>query len=232
MAHSPSPRPSPSPSAHADPASGDLRPVDTPPTGAVRRGGWFLRRPRVVGSDRWGTAAIAEMAIALVLCWVLGVFRPFQMPQGGSVSLEMLPIFFIAARRGVVPATVVGFLYGMMQIFVPLTPPFIYHPLQAALDYPLAFAAVGLAGIVPVVGWRSLAAAVALGSGARLVCHFLSGLIFFASYAPQWEWPWLYALTYNLLFLLPEAVITAVCLWPLLKAYDAAFPGRGRTSLR
>jgi thiamine transporter len=188
----------------------------------------LLGRRYVVGRDRWGTAAIAEMAIALVLCWVLGVFRPFQMPQGGSVSLEMLPIFFIAARRGLVPATVVGFLYGMMQIFVPLTPPFIYHPVQAALDYPLAFAAVGLAGIVPVVGWRSLVAAVALGSGARLVFHFLSGLIFFASYAPQWEWPWLYALTYNLLFLVPEAVITAVCLWPLLKAYDAARPGTGR----
>jgi len=228
MAHSPSPRPSSSPPAHADPLPGELRPVDAPPTGAVKRAGRLLRRPPVVGSHRWGTAAIAEMAIALVLCWVLGVFRPFQMPQGGSVSLEMLPIFFIAARRGLVPATVVGFLYGMMQIFVPLTPPFIYHPLQAALDYPLAFAAVGLAGIVPVVGWRSLAAAVALGSGARLVCHFLSGLIFFASYAPQWEWPWLYALTYNLLFLLPEAVITAVCLWPLLKAYDAARPGTGR----
>jgi len=36
----------------------------------------------------------------------------------------------------------------------------------------------------------------------------------------------LYALTYNLLFLVPEALITALVLWPLLKAYDAAFPGR------
>lgn len=232
MAHSPSPSPSPRPAAFP-PAPGDPRPGDAvsrgaSPAGLRARLARLLGRRYVVGRDRWGTAAIAEMAIALVLCWVLGVFRPFQMPQGGSVSLEMLPIFFIAARRGLVPATVVGLLYGMMQIFVPLTPPFIYHPVQAALDYPLAFAAVGLAGIVPVVGWRSLVAAVALGSGARLVFHFLSGLIFFASYAPQWEWPWLYALTYNLLFLVPEAVITAVCLWPLLKAYDAARPGTGR----
>ncbi len=223
MAHSPSIPPAPT----AAPPSG-APPSGAPPRGPRERAARLLQRQYFTRREHWGTAAIAEMAIALVLCWVLGVFRPFQMPQGGSVSLEMLPIFFIAARRGLVPATVVGFLYGMMQIFVPLTPPFIYHPVQAALDYPLAFAAVGLAGIVPVVGWRSLAVAVTVGSGARLFFHFLSGLIFFASYAPQWEWPWLYALTYNLLFLLPEAVITAVCLWPLLKAYDAARPGTGR----
>ena len=222
MAHSSSLPPAVNPGATEGP------PAELEQRSAPARAAALLRRQVFVGREPWSTAAIAEMAMALVLCWVLGVFRPFQMPQGGSVSLEMLPIFFIAARRGLVPATVVGFLYGMMQIFVPLTPPFIYHPVQAALDYPLAFAAVGLAGIVPVVGWRSLAAAVAVGSGARLFFHFLSGLIYFASYAPQWEGRWLYALTYNLFFLLPEAVITAVCLWPLLKAYDAARPGEGR----
>ncbi len=238
MAHSPSPQPSPTPPGLRSGPTSPGGQADQPPAGGSRAdqppaGGWarltrLLARQYVVDRDRWGAQAIAEMAIALVLCWVLGVFRPFQMPQGGSISLEMLPIFFVAARRGLVPATVVGLLYGTMQIFVPLTPPFIYHPAQALLDYPLAFAAVGLAGLVPVVGWRSLSAAVALGSAARLLFHFLSGWIFFASYAPQWEWPWLYALTYNLLFLVPEAVITAACLWPLLKAYDAARPGTGR----
>jgi thiamine transporter len=238
MAHLPSPQPSPTPPGLLSGPASSGGQADQPPAGGAQAdqppaGGWarltrLLARQYVVDRDRWGAQAIAEMAIALVLCWVLGVFRPFQMPQGGSISLEMLPIFFVAARRGLVPATVVGLLYGTMQIFVPLTPPFIYHPAQALLDYPLAFAAVGLAGLVPVVGWRSLSAAVAVGSGARLIFHFLSGWIFFASYAPQWEWPWLYALTYNLLFLVPEAVITAACLWPLLKAYDAARPGTGR----
>ena len=57
--------------------------------------------------------------------------------------------------------------------------------------------------------------------------HFLSGLIFFASYAPSWEAPWLYSATYNLLYLVPSALVTAVVLVPLLNAFDAAFPGRG-----
>ena len=63
-----------------------------------------------------------------------------------------------------------------------------------------------------------------MACAARFVFHFLSGLIFFAEYAPGWEAPWLYSITYNVLYLLPEAVLTAVLLWPLLKAYDAAFP--------
>lgn len=144
------------------------------------------------------------------------------MPQGGSVSLELLPIVFIAVRRGVAPAFTAGIVYGLLQLVLPGA--FVYHPAQALLDYPLAFAALAAGGVVAVSGWRSLASAVALACAARFVFHFLSGLIFFAEYAPEWESPWLYALTYNALYLLPEAVLTALLLWPVLKAYDAAFP--------
>ena len=158
------------------------------------------------------------------------------MPQGGSFGLEMLPILFIAVRRGVLPGIVAGALFGLLQLTGVAGTPYIYHPLQALLDYPLAFGALGLAGFVPVGRMDDvhnlprLIAAVALGTGARLVFHFLSGLIFFAEYAPAWEAPWLYSITYNLLFLLPSAIVTAICLWPLLRAYDVAFPSDLRSA--
>jgi thiamine transporter len=175
----------------------------------------------------WGVQVYAELGVAVALAAVLGQVRLFVMPQGGSVSLELLPILFIAVRRGVAPAFTAGVAYGFLQLLLPGA--FIYHPAQAALDYPLAFGALAAAGLVSFTGWRSLAVAVALGQGARLVCHFFSGLIFFAEYAPEWESAWLYAITYNLLFLVPEALLTVVLLWPLLKAYDAAFPSvKGR----
>jgi len=190
-----------------------------------------LRARLNLNPAHWGTRASAEIGVAVALAVVLSFVRlPWVMPQGGTVSLEMVPLIFLAVRRGVVPALVAGFVYGMLQLMLPGA--FMYHPAQVALDYPLAFMAPAVAGFVNVTGWRTLWLAVGLGFGARLVFHFLSGLIFFASYAPAWEGAWLYALTYNLLFLVPEALITAVVLWPLLKAYDAAFPGRGRTSLR
>ncbi len=178
---------------------------------------------------RWSVPVIADLGVAVALAAVLGMLRPFTMPQGGSVSLEMLPVLFIAVRRGMVPGMACGAVYGTLQLLLPGA--FMYHPLQVALDYPLAFMAVGVAGAITVPNLRltahnlrTLGAAVALGSAARLFFHYLSGLLFFATYAPKWESPWLYALTYNLLFLAPEAVITWIVLWPVLKAYDAAFP--------
>jgi len=179
---------------------------------------------------RWGVRTVAEIGVALALAAILGQVRLFVMPQGGSVSLELLPVIFIAVRRGVVPGLVTGLLYGLLQLGLPGA--FVYHPAQALLDYPLAFMSLAVAGFVDVRGWRSLTLAVALALSARLVFHFLSGLIFFAAYAPGWEAPWIYALTYNLLYLVPEGVLTVLLLWPALKAYDAAFPGRsGRPAL-
>jgi thiamine transporter len=175
----------------------------------------------------WSVPALTEVALAVALAAALGLLKPFTMPQGGSVSLEMLPLLFLAVRRGVGPALVAGGMYGFLQLVLPGA--FIFHPAQVALDYPLAFMAIAAAGLVRVTSWRTLAAAVAAGSAARFVFHFLSGLIFFGSYAPHWEAPWLYSITYNLLYLAPEATITVVVLWPLLKAYDAAFPAGGRS---
>ena len=179
---------------------------------------------------RWGVAAVAEIAVAVALAVVLGQVRLFVMPQGGSVSLELLPLVFIAVRRGVVPGLAAGLLYGLLQLGLPGA--YVLHPVQALLDYPLAFMAVALAGFVrvgPVTSRRGtleLAAAVAVAGAGRLVFHFLSGLVFFAAYAPHWEAPWLYALTYNLLYLLPEVALSTLLLWPVLRAYDAAYPGR------
>jgi thiamine transporter len=189
------------------------------PTPAIGRP-W---RARLNGHPgRWGVSAYAELGVAIALAAVLGQVRLLTMPQGGSVSLEMLPIVFVAVRRGVAPALAAGIVYGFLSLVLPGA--FVYHPLQALLDYPLAFGALAAAGFVSVTGWRTLALAVGLAGGARLVFHFLSGLIFFAEYAPEWEAPWLYSLTYNVLYLVPEAVLTGALLWPLLKAYDAAFP--------
>jgi len=196
------------------------------PLGPSRTPALALRKRLNADPTGWGVQALAEIGVAIALAAVLGQVRLFMMPQGGSVSLELLPIIFIAVRRGVVPGAVTGLLYGLLQLGLPGA--FVYHPVQAALDYPLAFMSLAVAGFVDVRGWRSLALAVALALAARFCFHFLSGLIFFASYAPGWESPWLYSATYNLLYLLPEGILTTLLLWPALKAYDAAFPGRAR----
>ncbi len=175
----------------------------------------------------WDVQAIAETAVAIGLAAALGQLRLFTMPQGGSVTLEMLPLLFLAFRRGVGPAVVAGGLYGFLQLLLPGA--VLFHPAQVALDYPLAFATVGLAGLVRGTTLPRVLLGVGIGCAGRFVCHFLSGLIFFASYAPEWAGPWLWSVVYNVTYLVPQAIISAAVLWPLLKAYDAAFPARPGT---
>jgi len=131
----------------ASPPAPTPAPVRVDPAGATvaaraRDGVWANADPR-----RWDVHLIAEIAMALALSVVLGplfiMFVPLRMPQGGSFSLEMVPLLFVAVRRGVVPGVVTGALYGCVQL-LPALQPFIYHPAQVLLDYPLAFAAVGL----------------------------------------------------------------------------------------
>ena len=55
----------------------------------------------------------------------------------------MLPIFVLAFRRGGRVGLLGGALFGMMKL---LTDPFIMHPVQVLLDYPIPFAALGVAG--------------------------------------------------------------------------------------
>lgn len=143
----------------------------------------------------------------------------------------------------------VGALFGCVEL-LPVFAPFTVGPLQVVLDYPLAFAAVGLAGIVPVpivsppplgdgrVRERlvsfvlPLVVAVGVGTLARFGCHVLSGIVFFADYAPEGQPAWLYSLIYNVTFMAPEAAVTCLALVFLLPYADAAGVGRRQTDGR
>lgn len=160
---------------------------------------------------------LAEIGVALALAVVLGMIRIYRMPQGGSVSLEMVPIFYIALKQGVLPGILTGLLYGVLQLFLGA---YIVHPFQLILDYPLAYGLIGFSGLLQETVRRRpvpsmIAVFVLLGSILRLFSHLFSGVIFFSQYAPESFWglsiggnPYLYSFLYNISFLLPEALIT------------------------
>ena len=161
---------------------------------------------------------LAESAIMIALATVLNSIKLFTMPEGGTVTLgAMVPILFLALRRGVKVGMAAGAVFGIIDVYFE---PFIYNPVQFLLDYPFAYGALGLAGLFSgqVKSPRNRGsltpvalsvAAVALGIFARFVCHFFSGLIFFASYAPAGESPALYSAIYNASYLVPEFLISA-----------------------
>jgi thiamine transporter len=151
------------------------------------------------------------VALAGVLHFISGFIPFLAMPQGGRVTLAaMVPVLFVAIRRGPRVGILAGIAFGLVVLVLE---PFIYHPVQVLLDYPLAFGALGLAGFfrkLPVLG-------VAVGISGRFICHFVSGLVFFASYAPAGMDPAVYSAIYNAWYLIPELIISAAVISVLQK---------------
>ena len=162
---------------------------------------------------------IAEAGIIIALAFVLSMIKIFHLPMGGSVTAgSMIPILLLALRRGYKLGVIAAVLYGILQL---IEGPYIVHPAQVLLDYPLAFGALGLAGLFSAGAENKNIYAllgVTVGVAGRFVCHLLSGAIFFSEYAPEGMNPWFYSALYNGSYLLPELIISCVLIYLLIKA--------------
>lgn len=135
---------------------------------------------------------MAFVALSVAMSTVLSFFKLFELPWGGSATLgSMVPIIFMSYLYGPVVGVFTGFLYGILNFVI--GPAYVMHPIQVLFDYTLPFMCVGLAGIVKnnkVVGTL-------LGFALKFACHFISGVVFFASYAPEGMSPIVYSTLYN-----------------------------------
>ena len=151
---------------------------------------------------------MVESAIMVALAVVLSFVRVWSMPQGGTVSLTMLPLFLLAFRRGPVAGIISGIIYGGISIIFDGV---IYHPMSILLDYTLAYGVLGVAGFFRKT-YSGIILGTTLGTALRYLCSLLSGAILFAEYAPSGQNPWVYSLGYNATYMLPELVICVVAL--------------------
>ena len=166
------------------------------------------------------TRVLTEAALAIALAFVLGFIKVFKMPYGGSISLEMVPLILLALRQGPWVGVVSAAVYGMLNL---VSDPAFFHPIQVLLDYPVAFGVLGLAGFFrPTVRGAVIGATVAVL--ARFVCHFVSGVVFFAAYAPGGWNPYVYSGAYNAAYLIPSLAIAIVVVVVLLRALEGSQP--------
>jgi thiamine transporter len=162
-------------------------------------------------TDRFSTKVIAETVMFVALAIVLSYLKIFSLPQGGSVTAaSMVPILWLALRRGPKVGLFAATVYGLVQFALE---PYIFNPVQVLLDYPVAFGLLGVAGFFP----KRPFIGVSLGIFGRFFAHFLSGIIFFASYAPEGMNPAVYSAVYNGGYLLVELVISIYVIY-LLRA--------------
>ena len=172
--------------------------------------------------SKFETKVLAEIVVFAALSAVLYVFRPFSMPYGGSVTLgSMVPVLWLSMRRGVYAGLIAGAIFGILAIpidiaLLPYSP--IATPLQAVLEYPVAFAVLGLAGIFHKKTVAFTIAGVAISVFIKFLVHYFVG-VFIWYYV--YEFPafgqYLYPAVYNGLFLVPEFIISAIIITILVK---------------
>ena len=163
------------------------------------------------------------VALAFVLDYVANVYSRWFWPFGGSISIALVPLAIISFRYGWVAGFMGGFVMGLLQL---LTGAYIMHPIQVLFDYPLPYAVLGFCGLFTKkvnndIGDRSfyIFLAIGIGSIARLICHIISGIVFFADYAPEGMNPVIYSVVYNTPFVLASYVLSAIVLTVLYSRY-------------
>ena len=145
------------------------------------------------------------VALAFVLDYLANLFMGWFWPNGGSISISLVPLAIIAFRYGWIAGFTGGFVMGLLQL---LTGAYIIHPVQLLFDYPLPSMAMGLAGFFR--NRKYLGVFVAFFS--KFLCHFISGVVFFGQYAPANMGSVLYSIVVNLPLVAGEMVICMVIL--------------------
>lgn len=169
------------------------------------------------GRIRWTARMLANAALCLALAFVLSYIKLFDLPQGGAVTAaSLLPIVAFAYSYGLAPGLVVGVAYGLLQM---IQDPWIVTPVQAILDYPLAFACIALAAVARKLpdswGWL---AGMALAAVGRFVCHTFTGVVFFAEYAEGTGLsPFVYSVSYNSFVFVDMAICAVVMAFPQVR---------------
>ena len=155
------------------------------------------------GKGGFDTRSIAYAAICVALAFALSFLSLVKLPQGGSVTLvSLLPLMLYSQMFGLRKGVIVGFIYGLLQA---IQTPYILHPGQFLLDYPIAFAMIGLSSFFTQgeINGKKGVAVFALGAifaaTMRYLAHFVSGVFAFATYARYagYDSAVVYSLAYN-----------------------------------
>ncbi len=175
------------------------------------------------------TLILVECAMMIAMSTVLSIFfKIFTMPQGGSVTLaSMAPLILVSYRHGLKWGLGTGFTHALLQMVIGFYAPpagtFLAFVGVIALDYILAFTILGSAAFFGRP-FKNRAVSAAVGTAAvtflRFICSFLSGILIWGSFAPQGTPVWVYSLTYNGSYMLPEIIITTVVVAILVPVLD------------
>ncbi|MDR0812389.1 MAG: energy-coupled thiamine transporter ThiT [Oscillospiraceae bacterium] len=181
------------------------------------------------------TLTLCEGAICVALAIALSYLKIKIGAQGGSLNFAMIPLIIFAVHSGGLGFGVLaGAIFGLLKFF--FAEGFALNWESMLLDYAVAYAAVGLAGIMKgkLNTWPRYLTAALIACLARFVIHFISGVTVYADYAESIYLgvatpnAWVYSAVYNG-FYMAFNTIAAVIICPLLGAALSRLPGAAKS---
>lgn len=182
---------------------------------------------------------MVEGAMMIAVATILANIKFFTMPQGGTITLEMVPIVLMALRNGSKWGVLTGFVHGIIQMILGFSNVMYCATLISQigcilLDYVLAFSVLGLAAFFAKpfiknwkIGYIIGAIIVCL---LRFACSFLSGWLLWGSYAPEGQAAWIYSLVYNASYMVPDTIIVAVVIGCLVFVAPVLFVSKAKSN--
>lgn len=178
------------------------------------------------------TRTLVEGALMIALATVLSSIKLMDLPQGGSITLEMIPLILMAFRNGTKWGVFTSFVHSLIQLMLGFSNVLYCKTLAAQigcvlLDYVVAFTVLGLASFFARPFGENKALGAAVGTFAvcfiRFICHFISGMWLWGEWATEGMPVWLYSLSYNGSYMLADTVISVLCVAILVKAAPKLF---------
>lgn len=157
------------------------------------------------------TKTLCEGAIMIALALILDLIRLYRLPNGGSVTISMLPIVLFAVRHGSGWGAMAGALFGGINYMWGGTA---IDWTTIIFDYFFAFSMLGFgAGLFrgKKLGclWGTLS-----GGTLQFLASYLVGVFVWGKWMPEeflgltMTTPWFYSFLYNILWAGPDILLT------------------------
>ena len=159
--------------------------------------------------------ALVEGAIFVAMAEILGTFpKLWHMPEGGSVTLMMLPIVIYALRWGLGRGLLAGFALGVLDFM--LGGGFAIGWQSILGDYVVALTALGLAGVGHKKGFPGIILGAVAGCLGRFISIWITGATLWGEYMYDiyglpMDNEFVYSFLYNLNCLVAGALTVLVC---------------------
>ena len=167
------------------------------------------------------TKTLCEAALFVALALVLELIILIKLPQGGSVTLSMVPLILFAVRHGFGWGAMAGLVFGGINYMMGGSG---IDWTSIICDYFIAFSMLGFgAGLFrkAPAGWSRLLLASVSGISLQFVASYLVGVFVWGVYMPDeffgltMTTPWFYSFLYNICWAIPDLVV-AVCTFIVL----------------